>query len=95
MIIWRERATRQMLEILKWLRTEGYQSAANNLVIRAHEIALKVSKNPEIGKPSIKRKTIRSYRIDDHRRLYYSSKGKKLFVVAIIDGRQNPSKNPY
>ena len=95
MIIWRKRATRQFLSMLDWLTQEGYQKAADSLIVRTDEIAQKVHARPEIGKPSRTFKSVRSYRIDEHRRLYYSVKGKKLFVVAVLDGRQNPDRNPY
>ena len=95
MIIWRKKAKRQLDAMLSWLADEVSQQAAFNLLLKVRKTAEKVYKEPTIGKPSLKFKTIRSYRIDSNRRLFYSMKGRTLFVVEVFDSRQDPKKMKY
>ena len=95
MIVWRKRAQIALGEMLDWLWGVGYHSAADVLLQNIDKTLTKLLKNPTIGRPSKRFKTIRSYKIDEHRRIFYSMKGKKLFVIQIFDSRQNPDRSMF
>ena len=95
LVIWRKRALKQVGEILDYYQNEFSLQAADNLVAAIEETVLKASKYPTIGQLSAKKKGVRSRIVKDHYRLYYTVKGKNLFVVAFYDMRQHPSKRKY
>ena len=94
-VVWNKRAVIKFDEIVEYLEEEVSQKAAIKFVQRLDDLIEKLNKHPEIGRRTRNKKTVRQYRIDKNRKLYYRKYGKKLLIVFIFDERQNPNSNPY
>ncbi len=94
-VIWNRRAIHQLDEIIKYLEINASETAIRNLLIEIDQLIEKLNNYPEIGRKSKKFKTIRQYKLDIHRRIYYRKHGAKLLIVYIFDDRQNPKSNLY
>lgn len=94
-IVWNKRAVSKFNDIVEYLETEVGENAAMNFVIKLDNLIEKLNKYPEIGRRTRNKKTVRQYRIDKNKKLYYRKYGKKLIIVFIFDERQNPQDNPY
>lgn len=94
-IVWNKRAIARFEEIVGYLEQTGTQKTAINFVIHVDDLIEKLNKYPEIGRRTKKKKTVRQYRIDKYRKLYYRKHGKKLIIVYFFDDRWNPTTNPY
>ncbi len=94
-IVWNKRAVQKFEEIINYLEENVSQKSAIKFVTEVNELIDKINKYPEIGTRTIKKKTVRQYKLDKHRNLYYKKSGRKLVIVYIFDNRQNPGSNPY
>ena len=94
-IIWNKSAREKLDAITTYLEEEFSELTAKKFIILLHERLNILSRYPEIGRPSKKKKHIRIYKIDKKRNLYYRVDGNLLFVVYIFDTRQSPNSNPY
>ncbi len=94
-VIWNKRATHNFNEIVNYLEEHASEVAIIKFVKNADDLIEKLLKYPDIGKKAIKTKTIRYYKIDKNRRMYYRKHGRKLIIVFIFDERRNPELNPY
>jgi len=94
-IVWNKRAVRSFNEIVEYLLENVSEKAADTFVNRVDNLVDKINKYPEIGRRTKKKKTVRQYKIDKHRKLYYRKYGKKLLIVFIFDEKRNPDFNPY
>ena len=94
-IVWNKRAVQKFEEIIEYLEENSSQQAAINFVNKLNKLIEKINNYPEIGRRSKTKKTVRQYKIDKFRNLYYRKYGKKLIIVYIFDSRQNPKSNPY
>ncbi|MFN0036875.1 MAG: type II toxin-antitoxin system RelE/ParE family toxin [Saprospiraceae bacterium] len=74
---WRPKAFQELEETAQHLATEFSLQASENFLKRIADTIEKICKHPTIGMPSRKFKTIRSYKVDKYRRLYYRAIGKK------------------
>ncbi len=71
------------------------EKTAMKFILKVDELIEKLNKYPEIGRRTKKKKTVRQYKIDKYRKLYYRKYGKKLIIVYIFDDRQDPKNNPF
>lgn len=94
-IVWNKRALEKFDEIVDYFEKNFSQKVAFGFVKKVFDRLDILSKYPEIGRKSKKKKNIRFHRIDKHIDLYYRIDGKNLIVVYIFDTRQNPDKNLY
>lgn len=94
-IVWNRRASEAFDNIVNFLEKNISEKEAAKFVIRVDNLLEKLSQYPEIGRKTKHKKTIRHYRIDKNRKLYYRKKGKKIIIVLIFDERRNPDSNPY
>jgi plasmid stabilization system protein ParE len=94
-IVWNKRAVQKFEEIIKYLEENASQKSTIKFVKEVNELIDKINKYPEIGRRTKTKKTVRQYKLDKHRNLYYKKSGKKLIIVYIFDTRQSPSSNPY
>ena len=94
-IVWNKRAVVHFNEIVDYLETEVSERSAMDFVIRLDDLIEKLNEYPEIGRKTRNYNTVRQYRIDKYKKLYYRKHGKKLIIVFIFDERQNPESNPY
>lgn len=94
-IIWTKKALGKLDEILGYLENESSEESASRffqIVLDKLEV---LSRYPEIGRKSKKKKTIRFQKIDKNRNVYYRIEGKKLIVIYFFDTRQHPDRNPF
>jgi hypothetical protein len=54
-----------------------------------------IAKNPTVGKPSVKRKNVRSILFTPHNQIFYPYQNKTIEVLCLFDMRKNPKKRPY
>ncbi len=94
-IIWNKKAAIKFDEIVSYLETELSEKAAMEFVKNVDGLIEKLTKYPEIGRRTKNKKTIRQYRIDKYKKLYYRQQGKSLVIVYIFDDCQNPASNPF
>ena len=94
-IIWNKRASNKLTKIIDFLNEVASEKVVRQFVENVDEKISLIKKFPEIGRPSSKNKTIRFFRIDKHKLLYYRKKGNTIIIINIFDTRQNPNKNPY
>ncbi len=94
-VVWNKRAVAKFEEIVEYLENEVSEKAASKFVTKLDDLIEKLFKHPEIGRKTKKWKTVRQYRIDKYKKLYYRIHGQKLIVVFLSDDRQNPKFNPY
>jgi len=94
-VIWNKTAVRKFNEIVEYLEENVSEKAASNFVIKLDNLIKKINKYPEIGRRTKAKKTVRQYKIDKYKKLYYRKYGKKLLIVFIYDDRQSPKTNPY
>jgi len=94
-VIWNKKATRNFNEIISYLEEHASEIAIAKFAQNVDNLIEKLIKHPDIGRKATKTKTIRHYKIDKYRRMYYRKHGKKLTIVFIFDDRRNPDNNPY
>jgi len=94
-VVWNKKAIRKFDEIADYLEESVSERAAAKFVRNVDDLIEQLYKYPEIGRKATKFKTIRQYKIDKYRRMYYRKQGRKLTVVFIFDERRNPDLNPY
>lgn len=94
-VAWNKKAIHNFDEIASYLEENVSEVSAARFVRNVDNSIEKLHKYPEIGRKAAKFKTIRQYKIDKYRRMYYRKHGKKLTIVFIFDDRQNPNLNPY
>jgi plasmid stabilization system protein ParE len=54
-----------------------------------------IVKHPTIGKPSLKKKNIRSIILNPHNQLFYRYTNNSIEILCIFDMRKDPVKKPY
>ena len=94
-IVWNKRAIAKFEEIVEYLENEVSEKSAINFVIKVDDLIEKLNKYPEIGRRTKRKKTVRQYRVDKYRKMYYRKYGKKLIIVYFFDDRWNPKTNPF
>lgn len=94
-VIWNKRAIQKFEEIVTYLEENSSEETAIKFVQKIDDLIEKLSKYPEIGRRTKTRKTVRQYKIDKYKKLYYRKYGKNLLIVFIFDDRMNTKSNPY
>jgi plasmid stabilization system protein ParE len=94
-VVWNKKALESLDEIIGYLEEHHSPSTAENFLTSVLECIDKLSRYPEIGRRTKRYKTVRQYKVDKNRKLYYRKYGKKLLIVLLFDERRNPSTNPY
>jgi plasmid stabilization system protein ParE len=86
---------KRIREIIDYFHSEGNFKSAETFVDAVYKNLELLKKQPFIGRPSPKAKTIREIRIDKHRKMYYRVKGTVIHISTFFDTRQNPKKSPF
>jgi len=76
------------------LKEHSAKTASQFLEKLEQRIGLIVS-HPTIGKPSAKRKDIRSIILTPHNQIFYRYQENKIEILCLFDMRQDPKKRPY
>lgn len=93
-IIWKEKPKNQLRELLLYIRENYSLTAAENFLKKLKLKSERLRKFPESGQRT-RFKTVRRLRIDKYRSLFYRIHGRKILVLYLWDGRQQPERNPY
>ncbi len=94
-VVWNKKAIIKFEEIVEYLVEEVSETAAIKFVKKVDDLIEKLNKYPEIGRRTKNKKTVRQYKIDKYKNIYYRKYGRKLLIVFFFDERQNPKLNPY
>ena len=94
-VVWNKRAIIKFEEIIEHLTEKGDDKSVTKFILQVDELIEKLNKYPEIGRRSKTKKTVRQYRVDKYRKMYYRKYGKKLIIVYFFDDRWNPKINPF
>lgn len=94
-ITWKPKPQRQVREIERYLREElGTTQAFDNFLDALYKRLAMIADYPESGRPT-GYKTVRYWKVDKHRSVFYRIKPDRITVLLIWDSRQHPGKNPY
>ena len=94
-IYWTEKAVQSFEIVIDYLEENASSKAKVNFIFQIEELIIKLKKYPGIGRKSKKYPTVRQYKIDKYRKLYYRAIGDTLVIILIFDSRQDPHKNKY
>lgn len=93
-VFWNKRAVRSLRTTFDYI--DGINPRkADEFINKVDTLVEMLSTFPEIGRRSMKYKTIRQCKVDKHRKMYYRRDKNTLIIVLFQDDRQNPSSNPY
>ncbi len=94
-IIWSENSLQDYNVIIEYLISKWPSSVALDFVDTVNKKLNNLSERPFVGIKSDKNPLIRSFLLTSHNRLYYSISKNMIELLAIIDTRSNPEKNPF
>jgi toxin ParE1/3/4 len=94
-IEWSDKAIERLSQTIKYLKLEVSHTAAANFADLIDKRIEFIEKHPTSGRKVANRKTIRFILVGKHYRLYYRVHGSVLYITALFDTRQDPSKRPY
>ena len=93
-IIWKDQPLERLRQIANYLIEEFSASSADKFLDKVAAKVDRIAAYPESGHLT-RFKTVRRVRVDKYHSLYYRPQGRKIFVLYLWDGRQDPKKNPY
>ena len=84
-------------KIVEYLRTNWTEKEVINFINKTNELLSNIKRQPEMCRPSTKRKNVRIGIISKHNHLiyHYKPRKKQIEVLLFWDPRQNPSKFKY
>jgi plasmid stabilization system protein ParE len=92
---WNKKAIQKLDDITDFLVESSSNKTVEKFVNNVFSKIEVIKIHPEIGRPTKRYKTVRMYKIDKYRNLYYRIHGSVLIIVYFFDTRQNPKQNPY
>jgi len=93
-IIWKDQPLARLREISNYLEDEFSLAVAKKFLEKVASKADRLADYPDSGQAT-RYKTVRRFRIDKYHSLFYRAHGRKIFILFLWDGRQDPRKNPY
>ncbi|MBX9783928.1 MAG: type II toxin-antitoxin system RelE/ParE family toxin [Chitinophagaceae bacterium] len=94
-VIVSKRFRKNILNIHQYLLKEFSPTIANGFLERLEKRVEFIIQNPEAGKPSQKRKNVRSLLFTPHNQIFYRVQKNKIELLCITDMRKNPAKRSY
>lgn len=94
-VVWNKRAVESFDAIIRFLEEQNNPKEIIEFIKKTDDLIEKINRYPEIGRRTKSKTTIRQYRIDKYRKLYYRKYGRKLIIVLVFDERRNPRNNPF
>ena len=94
-VVWNKRAIVKLDEIIEYLLESTSEKVAEKFYQSVLERIDVLSRYPEIGRKSSKKKTIRVSPVNKRYNLYYRVDGRRLVIVYLFDTKQHPDQNPY
>jgi plasmid stabilization system protein ParE len=92
---WSKRALKTMREIVTYLQINASDKVANDFIDAVYDQLERLKEQPFIGRPVVKKKTVRFIKIDKHRQMFYRPSGTTMYISDFFDTRQDPEKRPY
>ena len=87
------RFEKNTLNTYTWILKEFTPAAAFRFLNKLQQRVELILQNPEIGKPSVKSKNIRSLILHPHNKIYYRITSNAIELLCLFDMRKN--KAPY
>lgn len=94
-IIITRRFRNNTLKVYQYLLKEFSSRTAYRFLEKVEKRIGFIIKNPEAGKPSLKRKNVRSIVFTPHNRIFYRYNKNTIEILCLFDMRKNPKKKPY
>ena len=94
-IIFTKTADKTFNDIATFLEQNASLSSAEKFAEKVDCKIEKLTKQPFIGRPSSKAKTVRKILISKHIQMFYRVVGKTLIVSTFFDSRQHPNKSRF
>ncbi len=94
-IIITKRFHKNAFHTYKYLLKEFSAKTAYEFLEHLEERIDFIAKNPDAGKPSLKKKNIRSVIFTPHKRIFYRYANDSIAVLCLFDMRKDPGKNRY
>lgn len=91
-IILRKRFITKSIEIAEWIEKEWSKSSADKFSAVLHRKIQSLQQTPFTGMITKKNPKYRKLVITKHNKVYYTVKGKKIYIVDILESKQNPKK---
>ena len=88
-------AGRSLEAILLYLEENISLTTAQKLASKVDEKVQLLFRQPYVGRPSSKAKTVRKIGISRHLMMYYRVVGSSLVISDFFDSRQNPDKSRF
>ena len=82
-------------DIASFLEQNGSLSSAEKFADKVDSKIEQLTKQPFIGRPSIKAKTVRKILVSKHIQMFYRVVGRTLIVSNFFDSRQHPGKSRF
>jgi len=92
-IVVSKRFGKNTLNLYNYLTTAFSSKVAFNFLDKLQQRVELIIRNPEIGKPSLKKTDIRSVTLLPHNRIYYRFKNNSIELLCLFDMRKK--KMPY
>jgi len=81
--------------VYKYLLEEFSAKAAYHFLYQIEQRIELIAKHPTIGKPSSKKKGIRSIILHPYNLIFYRYSNNTIEVLCLFDMRKQPGKKPY
>ena len=94
-IIITKRFHNNTLRVYQYLLKEFSTKTAYHFLDRLEKRIEFIAKNPSIGRPSSKRKNVRSILFTPHNQIFYRFQNNTIEILYLFDMRKNPKKKPY
>jgi plasmid stabilization system protein ParE len=83
------------LHVYRYLLKEFSAKIAYNFLDKLEQRINLIAAHPTIGKPSSKKKEIRSIILIPHILVFYRYRGSTIEILCLFDMRKDPTKKPY
>ena len=94
-IEWSDKSKAQVKLIITFLRTNFPEGIVEKFKLDIEGKIIYIVVNPTVGRKVAKTKIIQFVNFSKHYQLFYRVKGSTIYILAIFDTRQNPSKRPF
>ena len=94
-VIFTPEAREHLVAIADYLEEHFSQTAAEHFVKAVETAIEKIATYPVVYPITASDPDVHFFRMDQHRRIFYEDTADAIWILAIFDTRQDPSKSPY
>ncbi|GAA4307238.1 type II toxin-antitoxin system RelE/ParE family toxin [Nibribacter koreensis] len=91
-VIWNKRAAQQLAHLQQYLQEEFGEKTTQTFTVRVFKFLELLVKYPQIGSLENPEKGIRGFLLHKHTTIFYKQKQEDIYILALFDNRQQPSK---